>query len=106
MVEEERAVRLHRIRVEVLVSSQGNAGEQAIVESLFQDVDVPRVPREQEEAVVPHDRTDRRTGFPVRGEVGKLKGFAEGLGPVSRAYGAGEVDLGFHHVTPDRFDGR
>ena len=90
-----------RIDVEVALSIQRDAAQEAVVERAFEHVGVARIARCQEHAPVPHHPRDGGAGLAVALVAGQLVGIAERLAGVARAVPADEVHLLGRRAVPE-----
>ena len=90
-----------RVDVEEVLAVEPDAGEQAVVRHLLDDVGVARVRVEQVEAVVPERHADGGAGFSVGRVVGEVVGDGESLVLGGGPDAARDVHLAKHNVVPD-----
>ena len=93
-------VGLQGVGIEELVAVQIDAGQDRVIQNLFQNIDVLAVAVEQVHSLVPHHICDLGAGFAVSIVVGQLIASAEGF-RAADADTAGNILLGVGHILPD-----
>ena len=96
----ERRSPVERVRVEEARAVEADAREHGVVERPLERVGEPRFPGGEQQAPGQHHARDRRAGLGIGAVRWQLEGLAEGLVPVARAEGAGQVGPRRPHVVP------
>ena len=93
------------VLVEVVLAVERDAGQDGVVENVFDQVSVPGFSFESEHAPVPHHAAYGGTGLRVRPVVGQLEVLPERLAFVARTETAAHVHATCGHVLPQTLQG-